>query len=31
MQMLPFYAEAALGVLRGVEARVYRHLQRQAP
>jgi len=29
--MLPFYDEAALGVLRGVEARVYQHLQRQAP
>jgi hypothetical protein len=31
MQMLPFYDEAALGVLRGVESRVYQHLQRQAP
>jgi CubicO group peptidase (beta-lactamase class C family) len=31
MQMLPFYDEAALGVLRGVEARVYEHLQRKAP
>jgi hypothetical protein len=30
-KMLPFYDEAALGVLRGVEARVYQHLQRQAP
>jgi CubicO group peptidase (beta-lactamase class C family) len=27
MQMLPFYDEAALGVLRGVELRVYQHLQ----
>ncbi len=27
MQMLPFYDEAALGVLRGVEMRVYQHLQ----
>jgi methyl acetate hydrolase len=27
MQVLPFYDEAALGVLRGVEARVYEHLQ----
>jgi CubicO group peptidase (beta-lactamase class C family) len=26
MQMLPFYDEAALGVLRGVETRVYQHL-----
>jgi len=26
MQMLPFYDEAAIGVLRGVETRVYRHL-----
>jgi len=31
MQMLPFYDEAALGVLRGVGALVYQHLQRQAP
>ena len=30
MQMLPFYDEAALGVLRGVESRVYQHLQHQA-
>jgi hypothetical protein len=30
MQMLPFYDEAALGVLRGVETRVYQHLQRRA-
>ena len=29
MQFLPFYDEAALGVLRGVETRVYRHLQRR--
>lgn len=28
MQMLPFYDDAALGVLRGVETRVYEHLQR---
>ena len=27
MQMLPFYDEAAIGVLRGVETRVYQHLQ----
>jgi CubicO group peptidase (beta-lactamase class C family) len=27
MQMLPFYDEAALGVLRGVETRVYQHLR----
>ncbi len=27
MQVLPFYDEAALGVLTGVEARVYQHLQ----
>ena len=27
MQMLPFYDEAALGILRGVETRIYRHLQ----
>lgn len=26
MQVLPFYDEAALGVLRGVESRVYEHL-----
>jgi len=26
MQMLPFYDEVALGVLRGVESRVYQHL-----
>ncbi len=26
MQMLPFYDEAAIGLLRGVETRVYRHL-----
>ncbi len=29
MQLLPFYDEAALGVLRGVETRVYQHLQRR--
>ncbi len=29
MQMLPFYDEAAIGVLRGVETSVYRHLRRQ--
>ncbi len=29
MQQLPFYDEAALGVLRGVETRVYQHLQRR--
>ena len=28
MQLLPFYDEAALGVLRGVESRVYPHLRR---
>lgn len=28
MQMLPFYDEAAMGVLRGVETRVYQHLRR---
>ena len=28
MQTLPFYDEAALGVLQGVETRVYEHLQR---
>jgi CubicO group peptidase (beta-lactamase class C family) len=27
MQFLPFYDEAALGVVRGVECRVYQHLQ----
>jgi hypothetical protein len=27
MQFLPFYDEAALGVLRGVESSVYQHLQ----
>lgn len=27
MQMLPFYDEAALGILRGVEARVCQHLR----
>jgi methyl acetate hydrolase len=27
MQMLPFYDEAAIGVVRGVETRVYQHLQ----
>jgi methyl acetate hydrolase len=27
MQVLPFYDEASLGVLRGVEAAVYRHLK----
>ncbi len=27
MQMLPFYDEAAIGVLRGVETRVYKHLR----
>jgi methyl acetate hydrolase len=27
MQVLPFYDEAALGVLHGVESRVYQHLQ----
>ncbi len=27
MQLLPFYDDAAIGVLRGVEARVYQHLQ----
>ncbi len=27
MQLLPFYDEAALGILRGVEARVYQHIQ----
>jgi CubicO group peptidase (beta-lactamase class C family) len=26
MQMLPFYDEAALRVLRGVEEQIYRHL-----
>jgi len=31
MQLLPFYDEAALGVLRGVETRVYQHLQRRTP
>ena len=30
MQMLPFYDQAALGVLRGVETRVYQHLRRAA-
>ena len=30
MQMLPFYDEAALSVLRGVEARVYEHLKHEA-
>ncbi len=29
MQQLPFYDEPALGVLRGVETRVYQHLQRR--
>ena len=31
MQFLPFYDEAALAVLGGVESRVYQHLQPQAP
>ncbi len=31
MQMLPFYDEAALGVLQGVETRVYQHLQTSEP
>jgi len=30
MQMLPFYDEAAIDVLRGVETRVYQHLRRAA-
>jgi methyl acetate hydrolase len=28
MQLLPFYDDAALGVLRGVETRIYQHLRR---
>jgi CubicO group peptidase (beta-lactamase class C family) len=31
MQQLPFYDEAALGVVRGVESRVYQHVQRRTP
>ena len=31
MQLLPFYDEAALDVLRGVETRIYQHLQRRTP
>jgi hypothetical protein len=31
MQVLPFYDEATLGVLRGTEACVYAHLKRRAP
>jgi CubicO group peptidase (beta-lactamase class C family) len=27
MQVLPFYDEASLGVLRGIEEVVYRHLK----
>jgi hypothetical protein len=30
MQFLPFYDDAALAVLGGVETRVYRHLRKQA-
>ena len=29
LQMLPFYDEAALGALGGVETRVYWHLERR--
>ncbi len=31
MQMLPFYDEAALGIVRGVETRVYQHFRRRTP
>ena len=31
MQLLPFYDDAAIGVLRGVETGVYQHLQRRRP
>ncbi len=31
MQQLPFYDEPALGVLRGVERRVYQHLEHRMP
>jgi len=31
MQLLPFYDDAAIGILRGIETRVYQHLQRRNP